>query len=121
MKDNLPQKYDDRNIFSKFFGFIKKLFYRKKDEIKEENEVNQNPEEKINSIETDNKNNEFTDRIKIDENYKNPEEEKRMAMEELKGKPELLEELSVDKLEKVLKYYQEENDKKREKLKKLTA
>lgn len=117
MNDNLPKKYND-NIFSKFFGFIKKIFYGRRNKIEETNITNQVTEEKdMQTI----KNNEFTDRIKIDADYKNPEEEKRKIMEELKEQPELLEKLSVNKLEKILKYYQDENEKKKETLKKLTA
>ncbi len=63
--------------------------------------------------------NEFINRIKIDENYKNPEAEKRKIMEELKEKPELLDRFSVSILEKILKYYQDENERKKQVLKKL--
>lgn len=121
MNDNLPKKYND-NIFSKFFSFLRNLFSGKKNETEEIKQVNQITEEKtVETIENDNKANDFTDRIKIDENYKNPEEEKRKIIEELKEKPESLEKLSVNRLEKVLKFYQEENEKKRKNLQKLIA
>ena len=121
MNDNLPKKYND-NIFSRFFGFLKNLFYGRKNEPEEVTPINQIEEEKeVKPIEKEDSTNDFIERIKIDANYKNPENEKHIFMDNLKENPDLLENFSNDRLEKILQYYQDENAKKKEILKKLTA
>lgn len=116
MNDNLPKKYGN-NVFSKFFRFLKNLLYVKSNTTT----VQTIEKHDIHSIKEVSKNNEFTNRVKTDINYDNSEEKKRELMEKLKDNPELLKELSVSILEKVLKYYQEENERKKEILKKLIA
>jgi len=63
--------------------------------------------------------NDFEERIKVDKTYENPEEKKKVFMKRFEEEPELLEVLSTERLELVLKYYQNENEKKRRILKKL--
>ena len=63
--------------------------------------------------------NDFEERIKVDKTYENPEEKKKAFMKRFEEEPELLEVLSTERLELVLKYYQNENEKKRRILKKL--
>ena len=109
MNNYLPQKYNN-NFLNKFFGFIRKVFFRKKDES---NEIN-------NEIKYSSEDN-FNERIKVEVDYKtNKENEKNDFMEYIKNNPDLLENFTCDRLEKMLKIIKDENNKKRETLKKLT-
>lgn len=59
----------------------------------------------------------FVHSIKANVNCKNTEYEKKKFMDELTENPELLENFSNNRLEKILKYYIDENNKKRKLLK----
>ena len=110
MNDNLPKKYNN-NIFSKIIVFVKNIFKSKKKDLKEiEIEIEKN------KIDTG-----FIERMKVNETYINVEEEKRRLMSKFNENPKLLENLSINRLEMVLKYYQEDNEKKKETIKKLTT
>ena len=111
MNNNLPQKYNS-NILNRFFGFIKKLLFRKKDTLDESKQESNFISKK------DNIN--FVEQIKVETNLKNTGNEKDRFMENLKKNPDLLENFTNDRLEKILKYYIDENDKKRVILKKIT-
>lgn len=112
MNNNLPQKYNS-NILNRFLGFIRKLLFREKDTIDESKKENNfaNKKDNIN----------FVKKIKVEEKLENTQNEKDKFMENLKKNPDLLENFSNDRLEKILKYYKDENEKKRETLKKITA
>lgn len=116
MSNNLPQEYKS-NIFYNIFRKIRSLFFRKKNNdvpvVENVNEVMEN-----NNIEENSK---FVEEIKVKENVVNTEVEKKKFMDNLTSNPELLEEFSNERLEKILEYYKEENNKKRELLKKLSA
>ena len=65
--------------------------------------------------------NNFIERIKIEKNlFRNKKSQREDFMKNLKKNPKLLENFSNDRLKKILQYYLEENEKKREILKKLT-
>lgn len=65
--------------------------------------------------------NNFIERIKIEKNlFRNKKSQKEDFMKNLEKNPKLLENFSNDRLKKILQYYLEENEKKREILKKLT-
>ena len=111
MNSNLPAK--QRNgIFYKILLKIKQIFRRKKyeEENLESNKV------------IVNSNNQFKNNIKIDiENIEfNNEYQKQQFMEQLKNNQELLEKFSNDRLKVILQYYLDENNKKRERLKKIS-
>ena len=67
-----------------------------------------------------NKKSNFFNKIKIDKSDINKELEKIKFMDMLKEKPELLENFSTERLERILQYYIEENNKKRDLIKKLS-
>ncbi len=69
-----------------------------------------------------NSNNQFKNDIKIDiEKIEfNNEYQKKRFMEQLKNNQELLEKFSNDRLKVILQYYLDENNKKRERLKKIS-
>ena len=116
MSNNLPQEYKS-NIFYNIFRKIRSLFFRKKNiEVSVDENVNEVREN--NNIEEKSK---FVEEIKIKETVVNPEVKKKKFMDNLTDNPELLEKFSNERLEKILQYYKEENDKKRELLKKLSA
>ena len=111
MNSNLPVK--QRNgIFYKIFLKIDQIFWKNKykTEKVENNEV------------ISNSNNQFKNDIKIDiENIEfNNEYQKQQFMEQLKNNQELLEKFSNDRLKVILQYYLDENNKKRERLKKIS-
>ena len=111
MNSKLPAK--QRNgIFYKIFLKIKQIFRRKKyeEENLESNKV------------IVNSNNQFKNNIKIDiEKIEfNNEYQKKRFMEQLKNNQELLEKFSNDRLKVILQYYLDENNKKRERLKKIS-
>ena len=111
MNANLPVK--QRNgIFYKIFLKINQIFRKNKYKT-----------EKVESNEViSNSNNQFKNNIKIDiENIEfNNEYQKKQFMEQLKNNQELLEKLSNDRLKVILQYYLDENNKKREILKKIS-
>ena len=87
--------------------------------------IEKNTEQTINIIETkqnakENMSN-FTEQIKIENDNKNIDYEKKKFMQSLTENPELLKEFSNDRLEKILQYYLEENQQKREILKRLNT
>ena len=111
MNSNLHVK--QRNgIFYKIFLKIDQIFRKNKykTEKVENNEV------------ISNSNNQFKNDIKIDiENIEfNNEYQKQQFMEQLKNNQELLEKFSNDRLKVILQYYLDENNKRRERLKKIS-
>ena len=104
MANNLPQKYNN-NIFRKILNNIKRIFSKEKtyDNIIKE-EIKQKENSKI---------------LKVENNLKNREEEKKKVIEQITSNREVLESLSNDKLKIILKYYLEENKKKKEMINKL--
>ncbi len=111
MNSNLPVK--QRNgIFYKIFLKINQIFRKNKykTEKVENNEV------------ISNSNKQFKNDIKIDiENIEfNNEYQKKQFIEQLKNNQELLEKFSNDRLKVILQYYLDENNKKRERLKKIS-
>ena len=111
MNNNLPKKYKS-NIFNRVFIFIKNLLFRGKDTL---------VESKQETNFTNEKNNNFVGEIKTEINFKNMENEKYKFMENIKNNPELLENFTNDRLEIILKYFLDENNKKRNILRKLNA
>lgn len=109
MTNNLPQKYKN-NIFQKILQKIRKIFFAKKEKISE-NKDNKKVLEKAS----------FINEIKVKELKADTEIERKKFIEKLTNNPDLLEEFSNERLEKILQYYKEENNKKRELLKKLIA
>ncbi len=114
MSDNLPQKYKN-NIFQNIIKKIKAVFFSKE----------KNTELTMNSIETkqnkkDSVSN-FAEQIKVENENKNIDYEKKKFMQELTENPNLLKEFSNDRLEKILQYYLEENQQKREILKRMNS
>ena len=111
MNSNLPVK--QRNgIFYKIFLKINQIFRKNKYKT-----------EKVESNEViSNSNKQFKNDIKIDiENIEfNNEYQKKQFMEQLKNNQELLEKFSNDRLKVILQYYLDENNKKREILKKIS-
>ena len=111
MSDNL-QKKNKENFFSIFIRKVKMAFIKNKG--KNEFIVSETVEEKK---EKTNKNN-ILENLKVDVSLNtNIEYEKKEFMKNLTKNPELLEIFSNDRLEKILQYYLEENEKKRELLK----
>lgn len=108
MNENLPQKYKD-NVFQRLLKKIRALFFKKADDFETEN-IN------IKTRESD-----FDNKIRVTDNLKSIYDEKKQFMKNLVDHPELLENFSNDKLEKILEYYENENNEKREILNKLTA
>ena len=111
MNSNLPVK--QRNgIFYKIFLKINQIFRKNKYKT-----------EKVESNEViSNSNKQFKNDIKIDiEKIEfNNEYQKKQFMEQLKNNQELLEKFSNDRLKVILQYYLDENNKKRERLKKIS-
>jgi hypothetical protein len=111
MNSNLPVK--QRNgIFYKIFLKINQIFRKNKYKT-----------EKVESNEViSNSNKQFKNDIKIDiEKIEfNNEYQKKRFMEQLKNNQELLEKFSNDRLKVILQYYLDENNKKRERLKKIS-
>ena len=110
MNSNLP--VEKRNgILNKIIQKIKQIFRKNKYKIGN----TQNNEIIVNS------NSKFKDDIKIEtENIEfSNEYQKQQFMEQLKNNQELLEKFSNERLKIILQYYLDENQKKREKLKKI--
>ena len=111
MNSNLPVK--QRNgIFYKIILKINQIFRKNKYKT-----------EKVESNEViSNSNKQFKNDIKIDiEKIEfNNEYQKKQFMEQLKNNQELLEKFSNDRLKVILQYYLDENNKKRERLKKIS-
>lgn len=63
----------------------------------------------------------FSEQIKFESNSQNQEYERKKFIENLTNNPDLLQDFSNERLEKILQYYLDENKKKRNILKKLTA
>lgn len=114
MNNNLPDKYNN-NFFHKIINNIKLWFFNKK------KATDSLPTLEV--VETSRENNEsnFIEEIKVDIVEKNNDNEKRKFMDNLTKNPELLEEFSNERLEKILQYYLDENNRKREMLKKLSV
>ena len=87
-------------------GFIKKLFFNKREKQEE------------NTTEKYCNNYNLLEKIKVDTKIDNKEYARKEFMENLKRNPDLLNNFPNDKLEKILQYYIEENEKKKEILKK---
>ena len=115
MNKNLPQKYKN-SFFRKLFYKIKFMFFGKKQIENASIQIDNTIKESDIQVKKD-----FIEQVKVDENIKDTESEKREFMKKLTDNPKLLEEFSSDRLEKILQYYLEENEKKRELLKKLSA
>lgn len=116
MNNNLPQIYKDNFLYN-LFKKIKMIFFRKrKVEI---------PIENSNHVISDNDKNiekfKFTEEIKVKVTTIDREVEKKKFMENLTNNPQLLEEFSNERLEKILQYYKDENTRKKELLKKISA
>ena len=125
MSDHLPQKYKN-NIFQIIIKKIKAVFFYKEQNITQTmNTIEKNTEQTINIIETKQNKKEnmsnFTEQIKIENDNKNINYEKKKFMQTLTENPELLKEFSNDRLEKILLYYLEENEQKREILKRMST
>lgn len=115
MSNNLPQEYKI-NIFYNLFRKIKSFFFRKKKnkvQFENVNEIKEscNIEEKA----------KFVEEIKVKETVVDTGIKKNKFIDNLTNNPELLENFSNERLEKILQYYKEENNKKRELIKKLSA
>lgn len=100
MNKNLPKKY---NIFSNVLIKIRSIFL-----FNNKNNGKQMENRKITKEG-------FIEQIKIEENT---EYEKKMFIKKLNNNPKLLENFSNDRLEIILQYYLDENEKKKELLKK---
>ncbi len=125
MSDHLPQKYKN-NIFQIIIKKIKAVFFYKEQNITQTMDtIEKNTEQTINIIETKQNKKEnmsnFTEQIKIENDNKNINYEKKKFMQTLTENPELLKEFSNDRLEKILLYYLEENEQKREILKRMST
>lgn len=125
MSDHLPQKYKN-NIFQNIIKKIKAVFFYKEQNITQTMDtIEKNTEQTINIIETKQNKKEnmsnFTEQIKIENDNKNINYEKKKFMQGLTENPELLKEFSNDRLEKILQYYLEENEQKREILKRMST
>lgn len=125
MSDYLPQKYKN-NIFQNIIKKIKAVFFYKEQNITQTmDKIEKNTEQIMNVTETKQNKKEdmsnFTEQIKIENDNKNVDYEKKKFMQSLTQNPELLKEFSNDRLEKILQYYLEENEQKREMLKRLNT
>ena len=116
MNEFLPKEYKE-GFFYKLFKKFKNWFNHEK--IEENQEVyTKGNVGKNNVIETRNT---FDESIKVDLSPNTNIIDKERELNNLVDNDELLEKLSNDKLEKILQYYLNENNKKREKLKKLSV
>jgi len=125
MSDYLPQKYKN-NIFQNIIKKIKAVFFYKEQNITQTmDKIEKNTEQIMNVTETKQNKKEdmsnFTEQIKIENDNKNVDYEKKKFMQSLTQNPELLKEFSNDRLEKILQYYLEENEQKREILKRMNT
>lgn len=113
-KKNLLQIYKNK-IFVKLFNKLKAFFYNKRKNKKENQIINNFKEQQSVLLQ-----NNFLESIKVEEFYKDISYEKKEFIKKLEYNPDLLKNFSVDKLEIILKYYLDENDKKRKILRKFT-
>ena len=125
MSDYLPQKYKN-NIFQKIIQKIKAVFFYKEQNITQTmDKIEKNTEQTINIIETKQNTkdsvSDFAEQIKVENENKHIDYEKKKFMQSLTENPELLKEFSNDRLEKILQYYLEENEQKREMLKRMST
>ena len=125
MSDYLPQKYKN-NIFQNIIKKIKAVFFYKEQNITQTmDKIEKNTEQIMNVTETKQNKKEdmsnFIEQIKIENDNKNVDYEKKKFMQSLTQNPELLKEFSNDRLEKILQYYLEENEQKREILKRMNT
>lgn len=125
MSDYLPQKYKN-NIFQNIIKKIKAVFFYKEQNITQTmDKIEKNTEQTINIIETKQNTkdsvSDFAEQIKVENENKHIDYEKKKFMKRLTENPELLKEFSNDRLEKILQYYLEENEQKREMLKRLNT
>ena len=114
MNEKLPEKYKD-NIFHKIFNKLRLLFFKSSNATNEKQIENCDDKNIINSE------NKFANELKVKNITVDTEYEKKKFMENLTNNPELLENFSIDRLEKILQYYLNENEKKRETLKKFST
>lgn len=112
MSKNLPQKYNE-SIFRRFFNKLKNIWnsIRRRTKNMEEN-INDIP---VPNVETTKE--EKMEYIKVNIDVENTDFKRKEFMENLTENPELLENFSNDRLEKILQYYIDENEKKKELLK----
>ena len=125
MSDYLPQKYKN-NIFQKIIQKIKAVFFYKEQNITQTmDKIEKNTEQTINIIETKQNTkdsvSDFAEQIKVENENKHIDYEKKKFMKRLTENPELLKKFSNDRLEKILQYYREENEQKREILKRMST
>ncbi len=125
MSDYLPQKYKN-NIFQKIIQKIKAVFFYKEQNITQTmDKIEKNTEQTINIIETKQNTkdsvSDFAEQIKVENENKHIDYEKKKFMQSLTENPELLKKFSNDRLEKILQYYLEENEQKREILKRMST
>lgn len=125
MSDYLPQKYKN-NIFQKIIQKIKAVFFYKEQNITQTmDKIEKNTEQTINIIETKQNTkdsvSDFAEQIKVENENKHIDYEKKKFMKRLTENPELLKKFSNDRLEKILQYYLEENEQKREMLKRMST
>ena len=125
MSDYLPQKYKN-NIFQKIIQKIKAVFFYKEQNITQTmDKIEKNTEQTINIIETKQNTkdsvSDFAEQIKVENENKHIDYEKKKFMKRLTENPELLKKFSNDRLEKILQYYLEENEQKREMLKRMNT
>ena len=108
MSNKLPIKQKN-GFFYKIFIKIRKLFKRNK-------YVLENKETEKVAADLDNQ---FKNNIKVDGAEFDNEYQKKKFMENLKNNQEMLENFSNERLRIILKYYLDENEKKREILRKM--
>lgn len=125
MSDHLPQKYKN-NIFQNIIQKIRAVFFYKEQNITQTiDTIEKNTEQIMNVTETKQNKKEnmsnFTEQIKVENENKHIDYEKKKFMQSLIENPELLKEFSNDRLEKILQYYLEENEQKREILKRMST
>ena len=113
MHENLPKKYNE-NFFNKIIINIKKIIFKNKykNEIANSNITNSKKDINNNMLEEL--------KVNVDFNYNN-EYEKKQFMNNLSKNPQLLETLSNERLKKVLQWYKDENEKKKEILRRLNS
>lgn len=110
MNNNLPEK-SKTSFFSKFINKVKMFFFRTKEKYVIINEKTFE-EEQCNK-------NDFATSLQVATTDISIKYEQKTFIDKLTKQPQLLENFSNDRLEKILQYYLEENEKKREVLKKI--
>lgn len=115
MSENLPKSYNE-SFFSNFLRKIKMLFIK---DIPKNDFVNLTIPTLHNT--QSNKNN-ILESLKSDVDFsKITDYDRKNFMDNLKAHPDLLENFSTDRLEIILQYYLDENEEKRNLLKKLNT